>query len=77
MSFLRASSIGSLSPEICGDFTPVIITITFRDFSRSFEICAPEISFASGESCSPIFWMTCLYSSRARSVPPITFTRAP
>ena len=77
MSFRRASSIGSRSPEICGDLTPVIITITFRDFSMSFDIWAPEIIFASGESCSPIFWMTCLYSSRDRSVPPMTFISAP
>ena len=77
MSFRRASSIGSRSPEICGDLTPVIITITLIDFSMSFEIWAPEISFASGESCSPIFCMICLYSSRARSVPPMTLTSAP
>jgi len=77
MSFRRASSIGSRSPEICGDLTPVTITMTLIDFSRSFDIWAPEISFASGESCSPIFCMICLYSSRARSVPPIMFTSAP
>ena len=77
MSFLLASSIGSRSPEICGDFTPVITTITFIAFSMSFEIWAPEISFASGDSCSPIFWTTCLYSSNDKSVPPITFTSAP
>ena len=55
MSFLRASSMGNFSPEICGDLTPVTITITFIDFSRSLLICAPEINFASGESCSPTF----------------------
>jgi len=77
MSFRRASSIGSRSPEICGDLTPVIITITLIDFSMSFDILAPEISFASGESCSPIFCTTCLYSSNARSGPPIMFTSAP
>lgn len=77
MSFRLASSIGSRSPDICGDLTPVIITITFRDFSMSLEIWAPEIILASGESCSPIFWITCLYSSSDKSVPPMTFTRAP
>ena len=77
ISFLLASSTGSRSPDICGDLTPVITTITFIDFSISFDIWAPEISFASGESCSPIFWTTSLYSSKERSVPPITFTRAP
>jgi len=77
MSFLRASSTGNFSPEICGDLTPVTMTITFIDFSRSLLICAPEINFASGESCSPTFWTTCLYSSSDRSVPPITFTNAP
>ena len=55
----------------------MIISITFRDFSRSFDICAPDISFASGDNCSPIFWTTCLYSSNDKSVPPITLTNAP